>query len=181
VRFAKQSRAKDKIAEKIIGLIGEGGAIGLDASTTLQRVAARMHEAGELTVVTNGPDCFNVLQQQPGVTTILLGGQLDRRTGSLIGPLAVRSAQDVFLRRFFVSAAGIDPLLGTSETTLEEAEVKDALAKVAEQVVVAVDSSKLDRRAPGRCLNFEQIDLLVTELNPTDPRLEAYRKVCQVM
>ncbi|HWE66775.1 MAG TPA: DeoR/GlpR family DNA-binding transcription regulator [Acidimicrobiales bacterium] len=180
-RFAKQSRAKDKIAEKVIGLIGQGGAIGLDASTTLQRVAARMHEVGELTVVTNGPECFNVLQQQPGVTTILLGGQLDRRTGSLVGPLAVRSAHDLFLRRFFVSAAGIDPVMGTSETTLEEAEVKEALALGAEQVVVAVDSTKLDRRAPGRCLNFEKIDLLVTELNPADARLDSYRKVCQVI
>jgi DeoR family fructose operon transcriptional repressor len=180
-RFAKQSRAKDKIADKIMALLGEGGAIGLDASTTLQRVAARMQEIGEITVVTNGPDCFNVLQQQPGVTTMLLGGQLDRRTGSLVGPLAVRSAQDVFLRRFFVSAAGIDPVLGTSETTLEEAEVKVALATAAEQVVVAVDSSKLDRRAPGRCLAFECIDLLVTELLPSDGRLDSYRKMCEVI
>jgi DeoR family fructose operon transcriptional repressor len=180
-RFAKQSRAKDKIAEKIMTLLGEGGAIGLDASTTLQRVAARMHEVGEITVVTNGPECFNVLQQQPGVTTMLLGGQLDRRTGSLVGPLAVRSAHDVFLRRFFVSAAGIDPVLGTSETTLEEAAVKEALAAAADQVVVAVDSSKLDRRAPGRCLTFERIDLLVTELQPTDARLDSYRKMCDVI
>jgi DeoR family fructose operon transcriptional repressor len=180
-RFAKQSRAKDKIAEKLLGLIGEGGAIGLDASTTLQRVAARMHEVGDLTIVTNGPECFNVLQQQPGVTAVLLGGQLDRRTGSLVGPLAVRSAHDVFLRRFFVSAAGIDPVLGTSETTLEESEVKQVLAEVAEQVVVAVDSSKLDRRAPGRCLPFDKIDLLVTELDPSDKRLAAYRAVCKVI
>jgi DeoR family fructose operon transcriptional repressor len=180
-RFGKQSRAKDRIAEKIIGMIGQGGAIGLDASTTLQRVAARISEIGDLTVVTNGPECFNVLQQQVGLTAVLLGGQLDRRTGSLVGPLAVRSAQDVFLRRFFVSAAGIDPVLGTSETTLEEAQVKLSLAEVAEEVVVAVDSSKLDRRAPGRCLAFEHIDLLVTELEPDDERVAAYAEVCRVI
>ncbi len=180
-RFAKQSRAKDKIAEKVLRLLGDGGAIGFDASTTLQRVAARMHEVGDLTVITNGPDCFNVLQQQPGVTTILLGGQLDRRTGSLVGPLAVRSAHELFLRRFFVSAAGIDPTMGTSETTLEEAQVKQAMAQSAEQIVVAVDSTKLDRRAPGRCLPFDRIDLLVTDLAPSDGRLAAYRDVCEVV
>jgi DeoR family transcriptional regulator, fructose operon transcriptional repressor len=179
-RFGKQSRAKDRIAEKVLDLIGEGGAIGLDASTTLQRVAARVHEIGDLTVVTNGPDCFHVLQQA-AATTVLLGGQLDRRTGSLVGPMAVRGAQDLFLRRLFVSAAGIDPELGTSEPTLEEAEVKLALATVAEEVVVAVDSSKLDRRAPGRCLSFDRIDILVTELEPADERLAAYRRHCQVV
>jgi len=180
-RFAKQSRAKEKIGEKLLGLVGTGGAVGFDASTTLQRVASRLHHATDLTVVTNGPECFNVLQQEPGLTAILLGGQLDRRTGSLIGPLAVRSAHELFLRRLFVSAAGIDPGLGTSETTLEEAEVKQALASVAEEVVVAVDSTKLDRRAPARCLPYERVAVLVTELDPTDPHLAPYRQVCEVL
>jgi DeoR family fructose operon transcriptional repressor len=102
--------------------------------------------------VTNGPDTFLALQDAPGVTALLTGGQRDRRTGSLVGPMAARAAREVLLRRLFLSAAALHPRHGTSEATLEEAEVKLALADVAAEVVVAVDASKLGQRAPpGGC------------------------------
>ena len=57
-RFRQNARAKARIAEKLLDLVGTGGAIGIDASSTLQRLAARLNEARDLTVVTNGPDTF---------------------------------------------------------------------------------------------------------------------------
>lgn len=180
-RYGQQARAKDEIADKLVALVGDGGAIGLDASTTLQRLAARLDAARDLTAVTNSVESFGVLDAHPGVTALLTGGQLDPRTGSLVGPLAARAARDVLLRRLFVSAAGIDPRHGTSESTLEEAEVKLALAEVAGQIVVAVDSTKLDHRGAARCLPVERIDVLVTDLDPSDRRLDGYRERCQIL
>jgi DeoR family fructose operon transcriptional repressor len=43
-------------------------------------------------------------------------------------------------------------------------------------VVVAVDSSKLGQRAPARGLAPERVRVLVTELDPDDERLDAYRE-----
>jgi DeoR family fructose operon transcriptional repressor len=90
--------------------------------------------------------------------------------------MAVRAAREVLLRRLFVSAAALHPEHGTSEATLEEAEVKLALADVAAEVVVAIDSSKLGQRAPARGLAPERAALLVTELDPADARLDPYRE-----
>jgi DeoR family fructose operon transcriptional repressor len=175
-RFSRHARAKDRIAAKLVEMVGEGGAIGIDASSTLQRLASRLGPMRDLTLVTNGPDSFLAVQDAPGVTALLTGGQLDRRTGSLVGPMAVRSAREVLLRRLFVSAAALHPEHGTSEATLEEAEVKLALADVAAEVVVALDSSKLGQRAPARGLGPEMATVLVTELDPTDARLDPYRE-----
>jgi DeoR family fructose operon transcriptional repressor len=174
-RFGRQARAKDRIATKLAALVGDGGAVGLDASTTLQRLASHLHEVRDLTVITNGPDTFTALQGVPGVTALLTGGQLDPRTGSLVGPLATRTARDLLLRRLFVSATAVHPQYGTSETTLEDAEVKLALADVASEVVVAVDSSKLDQSAVARGIAPDRVHTLVTELDPSDPRLDPYR------
>ena len=107
---------------------------------------------------------------------MLTGGELDSRTGSLVGPLAARAARDVMLRRLFVSAAAVDPELGSSESTLEEAEVKVALAGSAAEIVLAVTSSKLAHRAPARAFALDRVDVLVTELDPTDSRLDPFRK-----
>jgi len=174
-RFRQHARAKARIADKLVELVGTGGAVGIDASSTLQRLAVRLAEARDLTVVTNGPQTFQSLHAHPGVTALLTGGELDARTGSLVGPLAARAAGDVLLRRLFVSAAAVDPALGSSESTLEEADVKLALAGSAAEVVLAVDASKLGHRAPARAFPLDRVDVLVTELDESDPRLDAYR------
>ena len=180
-RFRQNARAKAKLAEKLLRLVGTGGAIGIDASSTLQRLATRLGEARDLTVLTNGPDTFRALQEHPGVTALLTGGALDARTGSLVGPLAARAADDVMLRRLFVSAAAVDPELGSSESTLEEADVKLALSRSAAEVVLAVTSSNLGQRAPARAFPLDRVDLLVTELDPADARLDVYRSTARVI
>jgi DeoR/GlpR family transcriptional regulator of sugar metabolism len=178
-RFTRQVKAKDRIAGKLRELVGEGGAIGIDASTTLQRLTGYLDNVRELTVVTNGPETFAALQDLPPVTALLTGGQLDQRTGSLVGPIATRSARSL-LRRLFVSAAAVDPVHGTSEATLEDAEAKLALADVAADVVVAADSSKLGLRAAAHALHPERVRLLVTELDPDDPRLDPFRDLWEI-
>jgi DeoR family fructose operon transcriptional repressor len=180
-RSRQHAREKSRIADKLLDLVGAGGAIGIDASSTLQRLAARLGEARDLTVLTNGPDTFRALQEHPGITALLTGGELDPRTGSLVGPLAARAARDVMLRRLFVSAAALDPELGSSEANLEEADVKLALSGSAAEVVLAVDSSKLGHRAPARGFAFDRVDILVTELDPDDTRLDPYRSHCRVL
>jgi DeoR family fructose operon transcriptional repressor len=174
-RYRQHARAKVRIAEKLLGLVGSGCAIGIDASSTLQRFAARLGAARDLTVVTNGPETFAAIQEHAGVTALLTGGELDRTTGSLVGPLAVRAARDVLLRRLFVSAAALDVGVGSSEASLEEAEVKLALAESAGEIVLAIDSSKLGRRAPARAFPLARIDVLVTELDPDHAPLDPYR------
>jgi DeoR family fructose operon transcriptional repressor len=173
-RSGRHARAKERIATKLLELVGEGGAIGLDASTTLQRLAVRL-TGPDLTVVTNGLDTHAALTGRSGVTALLTGGELDPRTGSLVGPLATRAARDLLLRRVFVSAAAVDPEHGPSEATLDEAEVKLAFADVSAEVVLAVDSTKLGQRASVRAVPVERVAVLVTELDPSDRRLDPYR------
>jgi len=180
-RSRERPRAKAAIAEKLLALVPHSGAIAVDASSTLQRLAAHLDHVGDLTVVTNGPETFGALQTHGGVTALLSGGELDRRTGSLVGPLAVRAAREVLVSRLFVSAAAVDPVLGSSEATLADAEVKLAFAATAAETVLAVDSSKLDSRAPARTFPIEDLTFLVTELDPTDPRLDPYRDRCDLL
>ena len=179
-RYGVQARAKERIAGKLAALVPESGAVGLDASSTLQRLAISIAGARQLTVATNGLEAFNALRERSGVTVLLTGGQHDTRTGSLVGPLATRSAQQLTLDRLFVSAAGMAPE-GTTEATLEEAEVKLALADVSHEVVVAVDHTKLGRHGLARCLPLQRIDMLVTDLDPKDERLGPYRRAVRLV
>ncbi|MBX3314209.1 MAG: DeoR/GlpR transcriptional regulator [Actinobacteria bacterium] len=175
------TRAKAAIAAKVADLLPRSGVIALDASSTVQRIARRLEAARDLTVLTNGPDTFAALGDVPGLVPLLTGGQLDLRTGSLVGPLACRSAQVLRPDVLYLSAAGLDPAAGTFESTLEEAEVKRHLAAGADEVVVAADSTKLGARATALGLPWADVDLLVTDLDPDDPRLDPYRDAVRLL
>ena len=84
-RFGLQAKAKERIATKLLSLVPDTGAIGMDASSTLQRLANALDGARQLTVATNGIEAFNSLRERAGVTALLTGGQHDQRTGSLVG------------------------------------------------------------------------------------------------
>jgi DeoR family fructose operon transcriptional repressor len=179
-RRSAHVRAKNRIAAKLAGMVPAIGVVAFDASSTVMRLAPLLDDARDLTVLTNGPDTFAALQGRSGVTPLLTGGRLDARTGSLVGPLACRTASQLVVQQFVTSAAAIDETSGASETTLDEAEVKRHLAAMAVEVILAVDFSKLRSRAVAVALEWERIDVLVTELDPDDPRLRPFSTLARI-
>lgn len=180
-RTQTNARAKGRIAAKLAPLVPARGAVAFDASSTVMRLAAMLGDARDLTVLTNGLDTFGALHGLPGIQPLLTGGRLEPRTGSLVGPLASRTATQLSVQVLFASAAAVSPDRGALEATLDEAEVKRAIAASAERVVLAVDASKLGRGAVAVGLDWEQVDLLVTDLDPDDDRLAPYRELADLL
>src|SRR4029453_2259836 len=133
-----------------------------------------------LVVVSNGLDTFQALSGKPGVVATLTGGSVEPRTGSLFGPVGIHSAEDFLFDRLVCSAAAVDPALGSSEPSLEEAQVKRALSVAASRVILAVDHSKLGTRAQARMFALDEVSLLVTDLEPDDAPLNPYRASVEV-
>jgi DeoR family fructose operon transcriptional repressor len=181
LRHQHNARAKAKIAEKLLPMVPTTGTVAFDASTTIYRLAASIEMARDLVVVTNGWDTFHSMNGTPGVTATLTGGSEEPRTGSLVGPMAVRAAQGFLYDTFFGSAAALDLEFGPSEAALAESEVKRAFCQTSNRIVVAIDHTKLGTRAQARVLDFEQIDLLVTDLDPSDRRLDGYRDLVKII
>jgi DeoR family fructose operon transcriptional repressor len=174
-RHRTDARAKGLIAEKLAHLVPDRGTVAFDASTTVHRFAADLRGASDLVVLTNGIDTFQVLRDKPGISPTLTGGHLEPRTGSLVGPVASRSASDFLFDVLVCSAAAVDPLLGASEASVDEAEVKRSLQGTSARVVLAVSHAKLGGRAPARVFAPHEVDLMVTDLDPGDERLAPYR------
>lgn len=174
-RHRHNARAKARIAEKLLPYIPGTGTVAFDASTTIYRLAATLELARDLVVVTNGLDAFNALVGKPGITASLSGGSQEPRTGSLVGPMAVRAAESFLYDAFICSAAALDHEVGSSEASLAESEVKRAFSQTSSRIILAVDHTKLGTRAQARMFDLENVDLLVTDLDPDDARLDTYR------
>lgn len=174
-RHRHHARAKGKIAEKLIDLIPDRGTIALDASSTVHRLATLLNGARDLIVVTHSLNTFQALAGKSGIRPTLTGGSIEPSTGSLVGPVAVRTAECFMFDVFMCSCAALDATLGPSETSLEEADIKLAIGARSKRVVLALDHTKLGTRAQACGIPLGEVDLLVTDLDPEDKRLDPYR------
>ncbi|MGW6455205.1 DeoR/GlpR family DNA-binding transcription regulator [Streptomyces sp. NPDC055078] len=181
-RRGRSSAGKRSMADKLRALLPERGSLGLDASSTVYEFAASL-DAGAtsgLTVLTHGVETYMTLRGRGCEALYLTGGLHDSRTGSLVGPLARGFAAEFSLDLCFVSTTALDEGRGSSEPTAEEAEMKRAIASASKTVVLVSDSTKLGRQSIFQSLNWDSVDLLVTELKPADHRLDAYRDLVEI-
>ncbi|GAA4768727.1 DeoR/GlpR family DNA-binding transcription regulator [Microbacterium gilvum] len=174
----ERSHAEEKaaIAQKLLPLVPPSGVIALDSSTTMHRLAQLIAPSDDLTVVTNGLTTFQALQDRPGVTAILTGGAADRRSGSLVGPVATAFLESMRFASFFSSAAAIDER-ACYEDTLEEAEIKRAFARSSAQVVIGAHSEKLAGNATAAAVTLDRVGVLATELAPASADLVPYARI----
>lgn len=175
-RHRRQGRAKARIAEKLLGIVPESGAIAMDASSTIHRLATSLEGARDLIVVSNGLDTFEALRDKPGITPVLTGGVREPRTGSLVGPVASRSATQFLYDLYLCSAAALELEAGSSEASLEEAELKRGVAACSSKIVLAVDHTKLGTRGTATVFGVDDLTMLVTDLDPGDERLRRYAR-----
>lgn len=173
-REREHADAKATIAEKLLPFVPERGVIAMDSSTTMHRLARMITDRDDLVVVTNGLVTFQVLHDRAGVTPILTGGATDRRSDSLIGPVATAFLDTMRFVGFFASAAGVDAT-ATYEDTLEEADIKRAFARSSSRVFVGIHGEKLDHDATAAAIRMTHVNVLATELDPADDRLAPYR------
>jgi DeoR family transcriptional regulator of aga operon len=70
----------------------------------------------------------------------------------------------------------LDPEIGVMTPHLQEAELNAQMMRVARQVVVVADSSKLIRRNISLIAKVEQIHMLITDEGAPLPAVEALRR-----
>jgi DeoR family fructose operon transcriptional repressor len=175
LRRSRNLRAKQSIAAKLLRLLPDAGAIGLDSSTTALVLAEKIPPENRITVVTNGLVAFEALARKPAVSAYLTGGEREEHNLSLVGSLTQQAFGAFHLDCSILSAMGVHARSGTTESTLAQAAVKDAMARASDTVVLAVDASKLGSHSHVHALELKRVAMLVTELDPDDERLDPYR------
>lgn len=181
IRQSRALSAKRRIAEKLRPEMSRHESIGLDASSTVHVLAGEMPDVDHLLVVTYGIPTFQQLQGHEGIQVISSGGELDQRTGSLVGVVAQESIERFALSCCVLSTSALDAKTGTMEPTMDEAAMKQSLVRSAKRVILAVDSSKLTQRSSIRSVPLSDVDLLVTELEPESVELDAFRDQVDIL
>jgi DeoR/GlpR family transcriptional regulator of sugar metabolism len=165
---------KDAIAAACLRLVHDGDSVFLDSGTTVEAIARRLGGEGQarLSVLTSSLGVATALADVPSIDCVLLGGQLRRVDGSVVGDLALENLQRFTFSMAFLGVSGFSEL-GISVGSLAEASLKAAVIERARRVVLAVDHSKVGATDFARISDLDPIDVVVM-----DEASPAVRELC---
>lgn len=172
-------KEKKEIANKAVELINEGETLMLDSSSTCLELANALKKQKKITVITNGLATASVLNRNPAVTTVVIGGVLKTDSNTIV----YDELENTFLKysnidKYFFSASGLSLEAGFSEYDFLEVKHKRANVLAAKQSIALIDSSKFDKDSSSTFCNLSEVDYLVTDSSlAPDTKLQYQKKI----
>lgn len=173
VRQTQRVEDKRVIARAVGELLATGEIVLLDTGTTTLEVARELTSRHDLTVITPSLPLAAVLSEAPGVSCIILGGQLRAGERSTYGALTLRGLQSFNADVCVIAVGGISAVGGVTEYDPEAAAVTRAQMERAQRVIVVADEHKLGRVTFAHVAPATRVDLLVTRARADHPELAA--------
>ena len=155
---------KASIGKAAASLIKSGETIILDIGSTTLEIARHLSNISGITVLTNSLPIINELAGKP-VTVFCLGGRLNPDELSMYGKVTTDALQQFFVDRAFIGAGGVTLEGGISDYNSEEAIVRQAIIRRAQQTVLVVDSAKFGTNAFASVCGLDEIDVVVSDEN----------------
>ena len=168
VRESVNVEAKQRIADKICSLISDGERIMLDSSSTALYVVKKIKEIKNLTIITNSVKILLELADKQDWTVLSTGGILKKGALSLTGSSAEKMISSYHVDTAICSCKGIDMSLGITDSNESDCLIKQAMINAAERKILALDSEKFDKKSFVKVCSTDDLDVIVTDTEPTD-------------
>ena len=169
---------KVRIGSAAASLVHPKQTVILDSGSTSAEVAKAIKKAkkGGLTVITHALSIAQEFIDDPDASVIMLGGLMRHVSGSFVGPQAERAIQELHADHFFLGVDGIDPSMGLSTPDVLEAQLNAAMIKVAQEVSVVADASKIGRRSLSLIGSINLVKRVITDDRLSEEMADKLRK-----
>ena len=144
--------------------IKEGDTVILDAGITTMNMTQFLKQHRNITVITNSPDIFASLRQNPAIKLILAGGEFDREAQAFVGRQVHTLFREMRVDKAFIVAGGFSTSFGLSSVNSNEAEVRRSMINAAREVVVLADHTVLGVDSDVHVTSISDIDTLITDM-----------------
>ncbi len=173
VREGENVSAKKSIAKKCAELISDGESLAVDSSSTALYIIKQLKDKQGLTIITNSVKVLLELQDKSDWTVLSTGGTLKRGSLALVGSSAEKMISSYHVDTAICSCRGIDLEFGISDSNENDGLIKRAMLASADRHIIAVDSSKFDKRAFVKVCDISDADIIITEHAPEEKWTEA--------
>jgi DeoR/GlpR family transcriptional regulator of sugar metabolism len=174
-RRQQQVKEKENIGKAAAGLVANGDAIYLDASSTALTLAENLRDRRDLTVLTHSLEVAQALLDAPGVTVALAGGILQRDTISLIDLEGLAFFRKFNIKTGFFGAHGWTIADGLTDVIVREAEVKREVVTQCRKVVALIDATKWGRVGPASFASPANVHQIITDRQAPEDQMQQAR------
>ena len=175
LRLRLEVERKRAIARVAAGLVDDGEAVAIDASTTGYYLALELRAKHELVVVTNGLLVATALADAPGITVLVTGGMLRLSAMSLVGDFGADILRATRINKGFLGARGVSPERGLMDLNPDEVRIKQEMADACEQVWGILDGTKWHRSALLSFVSMDDLTGIVTDPSAPSAEVDAWR------
>lgn len=174
-RALDNTASKKEIAKKAAGFIESGRSLYLDSGTTLMLFAKEIPD-DYFSILTSGPNIALELIKNAKPNVTVIGGQLGRNTLSVSGVNANMFLSGVNIDTAFMAASGFSLQNGFTSGTYSECELKKKVLKSASNIIMLMDSSKVNKSLPYTFGSLDDVDVLVSDGDLPQEIIEAAKK-----
>jgi DeoR/GlpR family transcriptional regulator of sugar metabolism len=172
---------KKAIAKKALSLVEDGMTLLTGGGTVMLEFAKMLPEKLTGTFFSVSPLVALEAAQRSSVEVILVSGRLSRNSYICTGSSVANALAELRVDLCLLGTNGISFNEGVTDFDWEVAQVKKSILRCAERKAILSLSEKLGSLQKVQVCKTNEIDYLITELNPADEKLKPYRTACTVL
>jgi DeoR/GlpR family transcriptional regulator of sugar metabolism len=167
---------KKLIAQKAVTLIRDGMFVLTTGGTTISELAKALPKHLKATFFTGSLPAAMEYIQHPNIEVIMIGDRISKNSKITVGGDAITRISQLKADICFLGINAIDAEQGLTDDDWDVVQVKKAMIRASKQVVALTISEKVNTLRKIRVAGIEELDTMITELNPDEKIFDAYKQ-----
>lgn len=166
---------KHIIAQKTAALVQSGMYILTSGGTSILEFAKSLDPNLNATFFTCSLNAAIEFAHHPSIEVVMIGDKVSKDSMLTTGASAVQTIESIQADLCILGINSLDTQFGLSENDWEVVQIKKAMIKASKKTICIGISEKLNSQQKIKVANLDEIDILITELDPNDPLLLPFK------
>jgi DeoR/GlpR family transcriptional regulator of sugar metabolism len=166
---------KHIIAQKTAALVQSGMYILTSGGTSILEFAQSLDTNLNATFFTCSLNAAIEFAHHPSIEVVMIGDKVAKDSMLTTGASAVQTIESIQADLCILGINSLDTQFGLSENDWEVVQIKKAMIKASKKTICIGISEKLNSQQKIKVANLNEIDILITELDPNDPKLLPFK------
>jgi DeoR/GlpR family transcriptional regulator of sugar metabolism len=166
---------KHIIAQKTAALVQSGMYILTSGGTSILEFAKSLDSNLNATFFTCSVNAAIEFAHHPSIEVVMIGDKVSKDSMLTTGASAVQTIESIQADLCILGINSLDTQFGLSENDWEVVQIKKAMIKASKKTICIGISEKLNSQQKIKVANLDEIDILITELDPNHPTLLPFK------
>ena len=166
---------KHIIAQKTAALVQSGMYILTSGGTSILEFAKSLDSNLNATFFTCSINAAIEFAHHPSIEVVMIGDKVSKDSMLTTGASAVQTIESIQADLCILGINSLDTQFGLSENDWEVVQIKKAMIKASKKTICIGISEKLNSQQKIKVANLDEIDILITELDPNHPTLLPFK------